>query len=144
MAAETGAARPTPECLNALCRMAASIYERLGDNWQIVYDPEYDDEVSVRTEGSTANSFSEVFSTYQVDAEDPLEVAGLLMSAPALMAEVDALRSGLTALLAEWEQHLAWKPDGASAFDPVEQRKAAVYADHITQVRSLLNGADHG
>lgn len=83
--------------IDAYAQLAERVKERFGDNWQIVYEPEYDDEASVRTEDSSRGLYTEVFVTSQTGGDDPLEVAGFLASAidhvPALVAEVRRLRS---------------------------------------------------
>jgi hypothetical protein len=71
----------TREELDAYLKLAENIRERFGDNWLIAFDPEYDDEASVRTEDSTPTFFTEMFVTSQVHGEDPLEVAGFLAAA---------------------------------------------------------------
>ncbi len=72
-------------------------------------------------------------------------------AAVALLAEVDALRTGLSATLARWEEQLAYhvrdgqriadRPDKVSAYRDL-MTKAAVYERVIGEVRALLNGGD--
>jgi hypothetical protein len=124
-AGSPGATRPTPEQLAALRDMAATVYERFGGNWQIVYDPEFDDEVSVRTEDSTSDFFIGVFTTSQVLGDDPLVVAALLMSAPALLAEVDALTADLATVSLAVAR---WRQGDRSATAALEEIEAAVSA----------------
>lgn len=87
----------TPEQIAAYGRLTESVKKRFGDNWQIAFDPEYDDEASVRTEDSTATFFTEVFATSQTGGDDPLEVAGFLAASidyvPVLLAEAEGLRT---------------------------------------------------